>query len=131
MNRTISTRNHVIMGFIVSVILFFAPNIFGFNDNGGAAAWVPRIVAIVLFLSELVTDNGMSLIGLIPMRLHLMMDGVAGIFLAVSPWLFGFYKQGANAWLPPLIIGLIYTGTALMTRTAPDRRASTSRRVHA
>jgi hypothetical protein len=131
MNRTISTRNHVIMGFIVSVILFFAPNIFGFNDNGGAAVWVPRIVAIVLFLSELVTDNGMSLIGLIPMRLHLMMDGVAGIFLAVSPWLFGFYKQGANAWLPPLIIGLIYTGTALMTRTAPDRRASTSRRVHA
>jgi hypothetical protein len=57
------------------------------------------------------------------------MDTIAGLFLAVSPWLFGFYKQGGNAWLPHLILGLVYAGTALMTRTAPD--AGTSRRAHA
>jgi hypothetical protein len=129
MNRFISTRNHAVMGIIVSIILFFAPNIFGFSDNGGAAVAIPRIVAVVLFLSELVTNNGLSLANLIPMRMHLMMDTAVGIFLAISPWLFGFYKQGANAWLPHLIVGLIYAGTALMTRTEPE--ANTSRRAHA
>ena len=44
------------------------------------------------------------------MRMHLTMDTVAGIFLAISPWLFGFYKQGANAWLPHLIVGIVYAG---------------------
>jgi hypothetical protein len=129
MNRFISTRNHAVMGIIVSIILFFAPNIFGFSDNGGAAVAIPRIVAVVLFLSELVTNNGLSLANLIPMRMHLMMDTAVGIFLAISPWLFGFYKQGANAWLPHLIVGLIYAGTALMTRTEPE--ANTSRQAHA
>jgi hypothetical protein len=129
MNRFISTRNHAVMGIIVSIILFFAPNIFGFSDNGGAAVAIPRIVAVVLFLSELVTNNGLSLANLIPMRVHLMMDTAVGIFLAISPWLFGFYKQGTNAWLPHLIVGLIYAGTAVMTRTEPE--ANTSRRAHA
>jgi hypothetical protein len=129
MNRFISTRNHAVMGIIVSIILFFAPNIFGFSDNGGAAVAIPRIVAVVLFLSELVTNNGLSLANLIPMRMHLMMDTAVGIFLAISPWLFGFYKQGTNAWLPHLIVGLIYAGTALMTRTEPE--ANTSRQAHA
>jgi hypothetical protein len=129
MNRFISTRNHAVMGIIVSIILFFAPNIFGFSDNGGAAVAIPRIVAVVLFLSELVTNNGLSLANLIPMRVHLMMDTAVGIFLAISPWLFGFYKQGTNAWLPHLIVGLIYAGTAVMTRTEPE--ANTSRQAHA
>jgi hypothetical protein len=129
MNRFISTRTHAIMGMLVSIILIFAPNIFGFADNGGAAVAIPRIVGVVLFLSELITNNGISLASLIPMRMHLWMDVVVGLFLAVSPWLFGFYNQGTNAWLPHLVVGLIYAGTAMMTRTEPD--AQRSSRAHA
>jgi hypothetical protein len=128
--RFISTRTHSILDLIVALLLILAPNIFGFSDNGGAAATIPRVLGIGLFLAELITDNGFSLAGIIPMRIHLMMDYVVGLFLAVSPWLFGFYNQGTNAWLPHLIVGILIVGNAMMTRTVPDHR-TTSRRAAA
>jgi len=129
MDRPIPTRVHAVIGYIVGVVLFFAPNIFGFADNGGAAVAIPRIIAVILLLSELTTNSGLSLVGAIPMRMHLIMDVVAGLFLAVSPWLFGFQDQGANAWLPHLIVGLAYGGIATITQTEPAR--NTSRHAHA
>jgi hypothetical protein len=131
MDRPLSTRAHAVIGYIVGVALIFAPNIFGFSDNGGAAVLIPRIVGIVLLLSELMTNNGLSLIGAIPMRLHLGMDILAGLFLAVSPWLWGFHNQGANAWLPHLISGLMYVGVSAMTQTEPSASANRSHHAHA
>jgi membrane-bound metal-dependent hydrolase YbcI (DUF457 family) len=122
MNRFVSTRTHAMIGYIVGLILIFAPNIFGFSDNGGAAVIIPRVVGIVLLLSELTTDSGLSLVGMIPMRMHLAMDVVAGLFLAVSPWLFRFNNQGANAWAPLLVAGLAYVGLSAVTRTAVESR---------
>src|SRR4051812_483282 len=117
--RFLSTRNHSILDLIVALVLILAPNIFGFSDNGGAAATIPRVLGIGLLLDELITDNGFSLAGIIPMKLHLMTDYLVGAFLAVSPWLFGFYNQGTNAWLPHLIVGILILGNAMVTRTAP------------
>jgi hypothetical protein len=131
MNKAVSPKTHAIIGYLVGIVLFFAPNIFGFNDNGGAAVAIPRIVAIVLLISELTSANGLSLLGVISMRAHVIMDVVAGLFLAVSPWLFGFYNQGSNAWLPHLIAGLMYTGLASITSTQSITSGHTSRRAHA
>jgi hypothetical protein len=129
MDRPISSKTHAILGYATGIVLFFAPNIFGFADNGGAAVAIPRIIAVILLLSELFSNNGLSIAGIIPMRLHLMMDMVAGLFLAASPWLFGFHNQGANAWLPHLIIGLMYGAVAVMTQAEPAREPT--RRAHA
>jgi hypothetical protein len=120
--RFISSRTHTIIGVIVALALIFAPNIFGFSDNGGAAANLPRIMGIILLGSELITASGLSLANMISMRTHLMLDYIAGALLAVSPWLFGFADQGTNAWLPHLIVGLMLIGSAAMTdpATAPD-----------
>ena len=56
-----------------------------------------------------------------------MTDAVIGIFLAVSPWLFGFADRGVNAWLPFLLIGLAELGVAGMTNPMPGDRSLLAR----
>jgi hypothetical protein len=115
--KFLSPKTHSIIGFIVGLALLFAPNIFGFSDVGGAAVAVPRIIGILVILSELTVRGGFSGLNMIPMKAHLFMDVIMGAFLALSPWIFGFSDQGTNAWLPHLIVGLLIIGYVPMTRT--------------
>jgi hypothetical protein len=118
--KLLSPRTHTIIGFIVGIALLFAPNIFGFNDVGGAAVAIPRILGIIILLSELTVRGSFSGMDLVPMKTHLALDVVLGIFLALSPWLFGFSDKGTNAWLPHLIVGLLIIGYVPMTRTEKE-----------
>jgi apolipoprotein N-acyltransferase len=123
--KFISPRTHSIIGFIVGIALILAPNIFGFSDVGGAAVSIPRIIGVIVVLSELTVKGSFSGMDLIPMSMHIATDVVMGAFLALSPWLFGFHDQKANAWLPHLIVGLLMIGYALATRTnAEESRAA-------
>jgi len=118
--KFISPRTHTIIGFIVGLALLFAPNIFGFSDVGGAAVLVPRILGILVILGELTAKGSFSGMGFIPMSMHIMMDVVMGVFLALSPWLFAFADEAANAWVPHLIVGILMVGYALATRTTTE-----------
>jgi hypothetical protein len=115
--KFISPRTHTIIGFIVGIALLLAPNIFGFNDVGGAAVAIPRILGVIVILSELTVRGSFTGKGFIPMKLHLMTDEIMGAFLALSPWLFSFSDTKTNAWVPHLIVGLLMIGYALATRT--------------
>ncbi len=46
-----------------------------------------------------------------------MIDFLSGVFLAASPWLFGFAEE---VYLPHLILGIFEIGASLMTKTTPD-----------
>jgi hypothetical protein len=115
--KFISPRAHSIIGFIVGFALLLAPSIFGFSDVGGAAVSIPRILGIIIILSELTVRGSFSGMGFIPMSMHIATDVVMGAFLALSPWLFGFSDEDANAWVPHLLVGLLMVGYALATRT--------------
>ena len=52
------------------------------------------------------------------MTTHLMMDGLGGMLLAASPWLFGFAWE---IWIPHLIFGLAAVAAAIFTRTQTSR----------
>lgn len=112
----VSPRVHSITGFIVGIALILAPNIFSFSDVGGAAVVIPRVLGLIIILSELTVKGTFSGINLVPMKLHLGMDVLIGAFLALSPWLFGFSDEGTNAWLPHLIVGLLIIGYVPMTK---------------
>jgi hypothetical protein len=47
---------------------------------------------------------------------HNLIDVVAGALLALSPWLFGFADEGANAWLPLVVVGLAAIFLGLTTK---------------
>ncbi|HET6746912.1 MAG TPA: SPW repeat protein [Candidatus Saccharimonadales bacterium] len=117
--RFLSSKAHTIIGLLVGVVLLLAPYIFGFSDNPAASA-VPLYVGIFIILSELVTTSSASPLKLIPMRIHLVLDYLTGIFLALSPWLFGFASAPANAWVPHVIVGILVVGYALVTNPAVD-----------
>jgi len=122
--KPISTKVHTIIGLVVGVVLLFAPKIFGFDDNT-AATTVPIVVGIFIILNELITTSPYSPLKLVPMRVHIILDVVTGLFLAVSPWLFGFMDSDQpSQWVPHLVVGLMVAGYALLTTTSDDRTKS-------
>ena len=119
MTKPIPTRVHGVADYLGGVVLLLAPNLFGFSDVGGAAVWVPRILGVVILLQSLATRYELGVVKLLPMRMHLMNDYIASLFLAASPWLFGFHDRPANAWVPHVVVGLAVFVLTLLTQTEP------------
>lgn len=119
--KFLSVKTHTIIGLIVGVALLIAPWLFGFGEVGGAAVMTPILIGIFIIINELITTSPLSPLKLVSMRTHLIIDYVTGAVLAVSPWLFGFSSQPANAWAPHLIVGLLIVGYALVTNPASQR----------
>lgn len=117
--KFISSKVHTIIGLLVGIVLLLAPTLFGFTDNQ-AASMIPMYVGIFIIVSELVTTSQLSPLKLVPMRVHLVLDYLTGIFLALSPWLFGFSNASANAWVPHVVVGILVVGYAAFTNPMVD-----------
>jgi len=118
--KFINSRVHTIIGLVVGAALLVAPWLFAFADQGGAAVMVPLIVGAFIIISELTTTSEASPFKLIPMKAHIVVDVITGLFLALSPWLLGFSNLEANAWVPHLVVGILVAGYALVTNTEGD-----------
>ena len=126
--RFIPTRVHGMLDYAMGILLILAPWLLGFAA-WGAETWVPSLLGVAAIGYSFFTDYELGLIRAIPMRMHLALDAGSGVFLAASPWLFGF---AGLVFLPHLILGLVEIGAALTTRTtADDRRAVEARGAHA
>src|SRR5215203_3400671 len=119
MTRPITSRMHAMLDYPLGLLLILAPWIFGFSDVGGAAVTVPIVVGALMILQSLITDWELSLADILPLPMHLTMDVLAGAVLAVSPFVFGFSDEGANAWLPHVIAAGLLT-----QRVRQDRRGA-------
>ncbi len=113
--RFIPTRVHAVVDYLVGALLIVAPWLFGFAE-GGAETWLPVVLGAGVILYSLLTNYELGVVRWISMPAHLVLDGVGGALLAVSPWLFFFADQ---VWTPHLIIGLLEIGAAVTTRTTP------------
>lgn len=118
--RFISRRAHGALDYIVGVLLILAPRILGF-DSGGAEQRVPEMLGMAVILYSLLTNYELGLLKFIPFRIHLTIDVLGGIFLALSPWLFQFVER---VWVPHLLVGLAEISVPLMTRTTATVRAT-------
>jgi SPW repeat len=107
---------HAMLDYPLGVVLILAPWIFGFSDVGGAAVALPIIVGALAIAQSLITDWELSIANLLPLPAHLMVDVVAGVVLAVSPFVFGFSDEGANAWVPHVVVGIGLVAAGLLTR---------------
>lgn len=114
--RFLPTRIHGYLDYLLGVLLIVAPWLFGFAGAGGAETWIPVILGIVLIVYSLFTDYELGVRRAIPMSTHLWLDAIGGIFLAVSPWLFGFSDL---VWAPHLVVGLIELVVSLVTHVVP------------
>jgi hypothetical protein len=109
--RFISRKAHAVMDYVVGILLIAAPWIFGFSDVP-AAKWSAIAVGVLTLVMSLMTDFEGNHKRPVPMSTHLNMDVIMGIFLAISPWLFGFNDV---VYLPHLVVGLFAIAAGLCT----------------
>jgi hypothetical protein len=115
--QVIPTRIHGMIDYATGVLLLAAPYLFGFAD-GSAAQWVPMVLGIATIGASLMTRYELGVYGLIPMPMHLMLDGGSAIFLIASPWLFGFADR---IYWPHVMVGLFELVIGVLSRTQPQR----------
>lgn len=122
--RFVPTRVHGVFDYIGSVGLISAPFVFGFFSVGGIAVILPMVLGVGLLVYSLLTryELGIPAVKFIPMPYHLIFDFVAAALLAVAPFVFGFYHNAPNAWLPHLISGLVVIVLVLVSQTQPGRQ---------
>lgn len=113
--KVISTRTHGMLDYLMGSILILSPWLFNFA-NGEAAMWIPIILGAAVITYSLFTDYELGAVRTISMKTHLWFDGIGGIFLALSPWLFNFNEL---VFLPHLIFGLLEVIAASMTDPVP------------
>lgn len=105
--KKIPTSLHAMMDYTSAAILIAAPWIFKFNDVG-TATWLCVIAGLMIVLLSLFTRYEGGLVRVLPMPIHLLTDVVLGVFLILSPWIFGFAQY---TYLFHLAMGL----TALLS----------------
>lgn len=115
--RFISTRAHGFLDYAFGALLIFAPWIFNFSDIE-AAKWVAILIGAGAILYSIITDYELGLLKVIPMSGHLMIDLLAGAFLAASPWIFGFAEY---IFWPHLVFGILEIGASLFTQKHPAK----------
>ena len=115
----ILTKIHAVLDYVEGILLILAPNLLGVADQSSAAVWIPRLLGGVLLLMTLITRYEAGVIKVVPMHIHQMVDVVAFLLLAASPFVLGFYNGPINQWMPHLMVGLGSALIALMTDPKP------------
>lgn len=110
----ITTKIHGYLDYAMGALLIALPFLFGFPD--GAPTTLLIVLGAGTILYSLLTKYELGAFGVIPMKVHLGIDIIAGAFLIISPWLFGFSDE--ILW-PFIILGIIELGAALMTAKNP------------
>jgi hypothetical protein len=113
--RFLPTGLHGVIDYLWGLALLSTPWLLGFADVS-AAKWVAVVFGIGAILYSAFTAYELGLVRILPMPLHLILDGIGGITLAASPWLFGFDDQ---VYLPHLLFGLFSIVASLVTRMEP------------
>ena len=113
--RFIPTRLHAPLDYIVGAVLIAGPWIFQFSDDA-AATTVSIVLGIGLIAYSLFTNYELGVWKVAPMAVHNLIDVVAGALLAASPWIFGFADEGANFWVPFVVIGVAAIVLGLTTK---------------
>lgn len=112
----ISSKIHAVLDYIVGILLIAAPWLIGFADNT-AATIIPVALGVSTLIYSLITDYEYSLARLIPYKIHLTIDFMAGLLLLASPWLFDFSDR---VYLPHVILGAFEIIAVMLSRKVTE-----------
>jgi hypothetical protein len=88
--RSIPTLTHGLLDHLLGLIMIISPWIFDYYSIRGFAVNAPMIFGALLVINSLITNYEMGLFKWLPIPLHMALDGLIGIGLAISPWVLGF-----------------------------------------
>ena len=110
----ISSKTHALLDYLVGILLIAAPWLLGFADST-AATVIPIVLGASTLVYSLFTNYEYGIVRVLPYKIHLTIDFIAGLLLLVSPWLFGFSDR---IYLPHVILGAFEIVAVLL----PERR---------
>jgi hypothetical protein len=113
--RFLPTSLHGVIDYLWGLALLASPWILGFADVP-AARWVALTFGAGAILYSALTAYELGILKILPMPMHLILDGIGGVVLAASPFLFGFADQ--VLW-PHLLFGLFSVVACFVTRLEP------------
>ena len=115
--RFISTKIQGALDYLVGLALILAPMLFGFQDVGGAAVFVPVALGAALIVYSLLTRYEWGVLKLLSMTYHLALNVAVGVLLILSPFLFGFINEVPNTWVPHVVVGIVMIIVVLFSQT--------------
>ena len=109
----IPTRIHGILDYVVGAALI-AVGIY--LDPATAAGLAPLVAGAAAVIYSIFTRYELGVYRVIPMGTHLVLDGISGVLLALSPWIFGFADR---VWLPHLLAGILEFLVMMVSKRVP------------
>ena len=89
--QVVPYKAHLAVDVVTSLFTLAAPWLFGFA-RGGAETWVFVAQGALSILYSLLTKYELGVFRILSMRVHLVLDLAASLFLAFSPWLFAVFR---------------------------------------
>jgi hypothetical protein len=120
--RFVPTKAHGIFDLVSGPTLAAAPTLLRLNGDSRSSSLPPRLTGTIGTAVSALTDYETAAKRVIPLKAHLVFDGISGAALAGTPWIGGAARQGWRHWLPHAIVGISEVALALTTRTEPDDR---------
>ena len=77
-------------------------------------------VAIYSLMTDYGSDKPWGGVRVLSMKQHLQLDAAFGLWVGLSPWVFGTYKKGWNYWAPQTLAMTSELFFALTTELDPD-----------
>ena len=106
MTKPVSARVHGVLDYATVAAFLNAPMVFGFHGTPAAIAY--WLAGIHLLMTGC-TDFPLGFFKWIPFKIHGVIELLAGIFILIAPWIFGFAQDVAarNFFLAVAIIVLV------------------------
>ena len=118
--RFLPTKVHGLLDYLAGITLAISPFLL-WTTTMDLDLWIPLVAGVALIVISVCTDYEWGAAKTFTMRSHLTLDLLLGIFLAISPWLFGFADV---VFIPFLIFGAFEIIAALVTKLEPERRGN-------
>lgn len=113
--RFLPTRVHGVIDYLWGIALIAIPFVAGFAE-APFAKWIAIVFGAGAIAYSLVTDYEVGLVRLVPVPIHLGLDIVAGLALALAPWLIAAPDRARWTFVA---FGLFAVVAGLVTRRAP------------
>jgi hypothetical protein len=107
----LTTKWHSLIDYLLAFMLICSPWLFYFKDKG-AQTVVPLVCGGIIISYSFFTKYEISVLKRIGLKLHFAFDTIIGIFIAFSPWIFGFNEI---VYFPHLAMGLTMVCLPLAT----------------
>jgi hypothetical protein len=115
-NGFISTKLLGVLDYTTAIIMGVSPWLFGYYNISSAALFIPVFLGTMQLIMAIFSNYELGVMKVLPMSAHSFLNGFAGFWLLVSPFLYGFYNI---VFLPQVILGVLLFVMAIYVKPSP------------